>query len=63
MEATAADRGGKVVHVTRELAVAVRVVAAQRARFDHRVGTEEEPAAELDLVVGHVAERPERRVE
>src|SRR5207302_3984536 len=59
----AADRRRQVVHLTREEAVAVVLVAPVRARFEQGVGPEEVAAEELDLVVGHVAERFVRRVE
>ena len=59
----AADRRRHVVDVAGEGAVAVGGRAAVRARLEQRIGAEEVPAVELDLVVREVAEVVERRLE
>ena len=63
VDAAAADRRRQVVHVADEDAVAVRLVPSERAGLEPRVGTEEVALGELELVVGEVTERLERRVE
>ena len=63
MEAAPADGGGQVVDVADVEPVAVRIGPAERAGLEPRVRAEEVPPHELQLVVGDVAERAERRVE
>ena len=63
VEPTATDGRREVVHLAGEQAVAVGLAAAEGAGLEERVGTEVVAAEELDLVVRHVPERFERRVE
>ena len=63
MESAAADRRREVVHIADPEVVTVLVGVAVGARLEEGVGTEEVAAGELQLVVAHVPERPERRVE
>ena len=63
VESAAADRRREVVDLAGPVAVVVVVGVAERARFEQGIGSEEVPGRELDLVVAHVPEGPERRLE
>ena len=63
VKAATADGRRQVVDLAREHTVAVVDGAAIRPRLEERIGSEEVAPKELDLVVRHVTERIERRVE
>ena len=64
MEAAAADGRRQVVHLADVDAVVASSARLRNVRgSSERVGAEEVAAGELDLVVRHVAERRERRLE
>ena len=63
VEAAAADGRGQVVHAPGEDPVAFGGAAAERPRFEERVGPEEVAEHQLELVVADMPERTERRIE
>lgn len=63
VHAATADGARQRVDVSGHESVAVGLGAPIGARFDDRVGTEEVAVGELQLVVGVVAERAERRLQ
>ncbi len=63
VEPATADGRREVVHLSGQESVAVGLAASEGARFEERVGAEVVATEELDLVVRHVAERLEWRVE
>ena len=63
VEAAAPNRRREVVDLAGPDAIAVGFGVAVGARLDQRVGPQEVAEHELDLVVAHVTERAERRVE